>query len=329
MSKRLPQILFLLLPLCAVLGMVLYLRSRPKTVETVTPRLQTVVESLAVSGRVRGDVETAVGAQTGGVVRRVLVREGDIVSSGQIVARLDDTVLTGQTAQAEEAITTAEAQRAQAADAVSTACALLSQASRPPLPSDVARLKVDTRQAASVAQARLSAARQRLRELEAGPTREEREQAEAQARQARASAAQAKRDWERQRALLAEGAVAKAVVDSAETAAEVAQRAEENAGARLRQLNAGTRPELLAQARADVRAAEATLAGVKASGKEQLSSLLGSARPEEIQVAKARLREAEQALRVADARERKRGGLWMWRGVAGPIRLCAPRSAEP
>lgn len=305
-----------LLALVGLGGAVGYLRSRPREVEVVLPVEKVVVESIAASGRLRGQVETSVGAQTGGRVEQLFVREGDRVRSGQPIARLDDAVLGAQVSQNQSAIATAQATLSQADDAVGSAKASLALASRGPLDSDVARLKADVAQNVAVAKARLAGARQkqqaasrRLAELKKGPRQEEIDSARALAMQARASEDQARREQDRQKTLFDDGAVAQSAVDSAETAYWVARRARESADARLRQLTAGTRPEQLDQARADLRAAEAevqaalaTVTGAQRSGDAQLRSLLSSPRAEDIELARARLSEAVRARDVARSR---------------------------
>jgi len=304
------------IPLVAAGAGVAILRSRPPQIEVAVPVERVVVGSIAVSGRLRGEIETNVGAQAGGRVAEVPVREGDRVSQGQILARIDGTVLEAQRVQATSAVRTAgnqlrqarraaelaEQQRDAARDALATAEAQLALASRKPLASEFARLEAETAQAVAVAEARALAARQRLAELKAGPTREEREQAQAQAEQAKASLEQAERDLARQRELLRTGAVAASVVDSAATAAMVARRTHDAADARWRQIRVGTRPELLAQAEADLRAADATVAGAKASGKAQMDSLKASPRAEDVLVARRRVDEAKRAVLLAETR---------------------------
>ena len=316
MATSIPKAVWWVVPVVAAAGGVGWMRSRPVAVPVVAPVEKNVVTSIAVSGRLRGEIETNVGPQASGRVAAVLVREGDQVLSGQVVARIDDSVLQAQASQARVALATARAQLVQARsarsaakaqwaaadDAVRTADAQVRLASRPPLPSDFARLEAETRQAVAVAEARHLAARQRLRELEEGPTREERDQVEAQALQAKASYEQALRDWERQEGLSKDGAVSKAAVDSARTAATVARRAMETADARLRQVRAGTRSEVLAQAKADLAAADATLAGAKASGDAQRNTLRATPRPEDIRVAEGRRAEAIAARTVAHER---------------------------
>ncbi|MDX1931756.1 MAG: efflux RND transporter periplasmic adaptor subunit [Capsulimonadales bacterium] len=286
-------------------GGVLFMRSRPRAIATAHPVRKTVVESLSVAGRARGQVETSVGAQVSGRVAGVPVREGDRVKAGQILARLDDTTLQQQARQAETAVLTAEAQVAQATDAIATAEANLTLASRRPLSSDIARLKADIAQNVAVAEAKLAGARQRLAELKEGATREVRQQILAQVAQAKANLEQAERDYRRQQELVREGAVAQSAADNAQTARDVAQKTYDNLIARQAEVTVGTRPEQLAQAEAEVRAAQATVAGARASGAAQLRSLLANPRPEDVRVARDRVAEARRGREVAEARLRE------------------------
>ncbi|MBC8135032.1 MAG: efflux RND transporter periplasmic adaptor subunit, partial [Fibrella sp.] len=266
-----------------------------------------VAETVAASGEVRGRTETAVGAQTGGRVAALLVREGDVVRAGQVIARLDDRVLRSESAQSAESVRTAQVQLAQAADAIRTAQANLAVASRPPLASDIAKARADARQAVAVAEATLLGKRQRLAELRAGATSEQRSQIAAQVAQARVNLKQAERDYGRQKSLAGQGAVAQSVADAAETARDSARETLENLSAREAELGKAARSEQLAQAQAEIRAAEATVAGAKASGDAAVASLLALPRAEDVAVARARVVEAERAAdsarnRLAEAR---------------------------
>lgn len=281
------------------------LRSRGKSVETVTPQTRTVVESIAVTGTLRGRTETSVGAQINGRIAQMLVREGDHVWAGQPLARLDDAVARAQVDQASEAIRTAETQLAQAVDSVTTAEAQLHQTDRPTLASDIARVRADTAQNVAVAEAKLAGAKQRLAALQRGDTLEQRQQLEAQVEQAQASLELAQKDYARQQTLYRQGAVAPASLDSAEANRRVAQKTLDNLLARKRQQEIGPRAEDIAQAEADVRAAEATVTGAKATGEAQLRSLLAIPRVEDVIVARNRLREAERARLVAQSRLRE------------------------
>jgi len=291
-------------------------KMQPPKVETILPISRNVITSIAASGRLRGDVETSIGAQTGGRVARVLVHEGDKILTGTVVAELDTDVLSAQLGQATVGVATAKALLTQtmtqlgtakaqvmsAQDTVRTAKASLAQVSRPPLGSEVNRLKADVDQAVAVAEAKQAAARNRLSELRNGATKEERDQARAQLAQASAQVEQAEKDFNRQKALVKEGAVSKSALDAAETALTVAQRTHENADARLKQLTVGTRKEQIAQAEADLRAAEATLRGARASGEAQLQTLLSQPRKEDVLVAERKVAEAERARILAEYR---------------------------
>jgi len=305
-------------------------QNKPHAVEVVVPQRKLVVESLSASGRLRGEVETNVGAATGGRVIRLLVKEGQKVKKGQLLAQLDNQVLEAQRSQSQSQLRTLQEQLAQAQSGVRTAEAQLRQAKRGPLPDDVARLKADVAQSIAVAEAKVAsgqsrldgaqqkrlAAQQRLAELTAGSRREEIEQAEAQVRQSEANVIQAKRDSERQSELLAARAISRNQAEQAQTQLAVAEQTLESNRARLRQLKSGTRPEQLRQSEADLASAEAEVrtasaevvsaqasrTGATQSGQAQLRSLLASPRPEDVAVAEARLDEARRA--EATARQR-------------------------
>jgi HlyD family secretion protein len=68
---------------------------------------------IALSGRIEGD-DSAVAAKTAGKILEVTVREGDSVSAGQVIARLDDAQVRAKEDQARAALANAQA-KAQAA----------------------------------------------------------------------------------------------------------------------------------------------------------------------------------------------------------------------
>ncbi|MDH7568750.1 MAG: efflux RND transporter periplasmic adaptor subunit [Armatimonadota bacterium] len=172
------------------------------------------------------------------------------------------------------------------------------------------------------AQAALAAARAELARLEAGARPQEVAGAEAVVEQARAAAADAARTLARRRELFQQGFVSRQEVDSAQSAAERADAALEEARQRLSLLREGTRPEDLAAARARVRQAEvaasaaastaeqtvsaararvAAAEAALASAREDLELLRAGPRMEEIELARAQVREARAALESARA----------------------------
>ncbi len=240
---------------------------RPKEVAVTSPALTTITESIASSGRVRGVTETAVGAQAAGIVERLFIREGDRVSAGQRLAILKNDVAEARVAQAEVALTTAQA--------------TLTQVSRGALPSELEAAAAQVQQA----RAQLDQQRASLAQAEQSVA-----QARAQQRQVEEERDLASRQLERAGRLVDQGLIAKAEHDEAVTRFRVA----EQRVAAQRQAVAVNEASVRA-IRGGVGAAEANV-GVQ---EARLRTLEIGARPEDVAIARQRVREAEQALAVA------------------------------
>ena len=171
---------------------------RAKDVSVTRPVRASIIESIASSGRVRGVTETLAGAQAAGVVERLFVREGDRVSAGQRLAILKNDVAEARAAQAEAALTTAQA--------------TLVQVARGALPSEVDAA------AAQVQQARAQLAQQQSSLAQAEQTVV---QAEAQLAQHQAERELTARQLERAERLLERGLIARAEYDEALTRSRV------------------------------------------------------------------------------------------------------------
>ncbi len=145
-----------------------------------------------------GDVQAAstvdVFARVGGVVGRVLVVEGERVSPGQVLVRLDPRELRYQL---EQAMAARETQRVQVQQAEAQLRTL--------------RLQVDQARAA------LDVQRARLAQLLAGPAPEQVRQAEEQVRQARAAVEYSQAQLRRTEELYRQGFVPQQAVDAART----------------------------------------------------------------------------------------------------------------
>jgi len=81
----------------------------PPAVTTVMVSRQPLVQTVVATGRVRADSRVRLGVQITGVVRRVLVREGDTLSAGTLLIELDDRELAAAAAQARASLAQAEA----------------------------------------------------------------------------------------------------------------------------------------------------------------------------------------------------------------------------
>lgn len=80
-----------------------------------TPSLP--ADIVALSGRIEGD-DSAVAPKTSGKILEVTVREGDTVSAGQVIARLDDAQVRAQEDAARAALADAQAKSQGARDQI-------------------------------------------------------------------------------------------------------------------------------------------------------------------------------------------------------------------
>jgi RND family efflux transporter MFP subunit len=252
--------------IAVVVGSAIWRGAPPPTVTLVHPTLTTITETIASSGRVGGATETLVGAQAQGVVQQLDVKEGDRVIAGQRLALLKNDVAVAQVAQAEQTVNTARSQ--------------VTQAARGPLSSEVEAATGQVRQAEA-----------QTTQQRAAVTQAERSVAQARAllNQLTAERDQASQESTRSRALFEQGLVARADYEKTQTMVRVAQ---ERVAAQ-RQAIAFAEANV-AQARAGLEASQANLRVQQA----HLQTVQSGAHPEDVQVARQRLREAEQTLRV-------------------------------
>jgi multidrug efflux pump subunit AcrA (membrane-fusion protein) len=198
--RRWAIVLIVLVGVLAV-TLAVWWRQQAKDVSVTQPTRARITESIASSGRVRGVTETLVGVQAAGVVERLFVREGDRVAAGQRLAILKNDVAEARVAQADAALTTAQA--------------TLIQVARGALPSELEAA------AAQVQQARAQLDQQRASLAQA-------EQAVVQAK-AQLALHQAERDLAvrhlaRAERLLERGLIARAEHDEAITRARVVEQ---------------------------------------------------------------------------------------------------------
>ncbi len=284
---KLPRwLLFALLAVLVTVGL-LALRNRPVLVDVVRPQQQTLAEVLALSGRVHGVEESQLAPEVAGTLERLLVAEGQSVKKGQKLAELDLERLRGQLEQAEERVQVAKAQ--------------LAVASRKPLPSEIEQVRSEVEGQNRASSANLEKARQALLELERGPRIEQIEQARAVLREATALVEQEEREAQRQSTLAAQGAVSRQTAEQAATQAATAREQQRNAEARLAELQNGTRPEQLSQARQEVAAAQALLTEAERAGAARLEQILEQPRAEDVKLAQAQVGETLSMLKVSRA----------------------------
>jgi RND family efflux transporter MFP subunit len=80
----------------------------PPSVKTVTTQKGALLETWKISGFIQGDENTQVASKVAGRLSEIFVNEGDQVSAGQTIARIDAQEITDQTAGANDTLTNLE-----------------------------------------------------------------------------------------------------------------------------------------------------------------------------------------------------------------------------
>ncbi|MBI1355060.1 MAG: HlyD family efflux transporter periplasmic adaptor subunit [Acidobacteria bacterium] len=210
----------------------------------MSSRNQGPENAIEVSGNIRV-TEVAIAFKTPGKLAERLVDEGDVVTKGQVVARLDTEPLLRQRDRAEAAIAAAQARISQ------TEAALR-----------YARESV----ASSVAQrtAEVAASDAALRELERGSRPQEIQQAQAAVETARVQAGEAARNLERARTLFDTQDISAQDFDRFQAAADAAKANLKQVEERLALVREGPRREQIEGAEAQKQRAQAALRGANA-----------------------------------------------------------------
>ena len=239
---------------------------------------------LKVSGFLEAD-QIRVGSRVGGRVLAVHAEEGDRVKAGQLLLELEPYDLIERKAEA-----AAELERRRAE---------LRRLEKGFRPEEVAQ--------ADAVRARLAA---RLAELEKGPRQQEIDAAEARVREADALVELARAEHARATRLAAAGTASAEELERAVSALKVAEEQRNARGQELALLKEGTRPEVVAQAKAQLAEAEAALALVRAGYRE-----------EDKAQARAAVAAAEASLRALDERVNELKVIAPMDGVVEALRL--------
>jgi len=256
----------------------------PSHAVTVQPAATaTVTETVEVTGDVTAAEDTTIGAKNTGRVVSVYVKDGDLVSAGQIVAQLDTTSLVAQLQQA-------DAQVAQAMSSASTAQSSLSQAIKN---ANVGPLKSSA--GVHQAEAQVAAAKAALAKAQNGARPEERKQAEANVASTKSTLDTQTKELNRIKTLVAQGALAGNRLDQQQNAVDTARGQYDNAVAALALIRNGTRTEDIQAAEEQVRVAQAGLKTAQA--QKDLDPLL----QDQIDTAKAQVANSRALLSSARA----------------------------
>jgi HlyD family secretion protein len=185
-----------------------------------------------------------------GRISEVLVKEGEHVRKGQLLARLENKELQSKVDQAEAVKSGAQAKQVQGNDAVG-------------LTSSTAEQQVNQASAA------VDAAQAQLKALQNGARKEDRAKAEIQVQATSKAFNIATDNLNRIKALFAQGAVPQAKVDEVTLDYQKAKAEYEAADQQLKIVENGARPEEIKAAMAQVDQAKATLA-LAETGRDQV-----------------------------------------------------------
>lgn len=274
MSRR--TILVLLVLVLITVGVWFATAKPPLDVETARVERGTVLESLDEDGLVRSDVEADLAVPVAGRLERFLVRTGDRVRQGQIVAYVERD-------SQEASVQRARAERKAAESAVEQA---RQRAAAEGVAADAAVLE---------AEAAAEAAEARLQTVEEGTRSQDLESARAALQQAEAAEREAASAAKRARTLLKKGYIPPSEAEAADTRLASARSALQQARSRLSLAREGARPSEREAARADRDRAMAARGTAEARRMQALTAA------QEVEAAQARLEAAKAAVEQAQA----------------------------
>jgi HlyD family secretion protein len=177
-------------------------------VQTVAVERKSAAITISANGTVKPERSTNISPQTSGLLKQLLVNEGDLVQQGQVIAYMDDAVLQAQRMQAE---------------------------------------------------GKLNSAQFKLKKLLAGNRAQEVGQAQAQLDEARASLNQAELKLKQDQELFGERAISRRELENSQANRDTALAKVHQSQQSLDLQQAGSRPEDIAAAQAEVTAAEGEL----------------------------------------------------------------------
>ncbi|MBC7250590.1 MAG: efflux RND transporter periplasmic adaptor subunit [Anaerolineae bacterium] len=278
-----------------------------QTGEEVTPEALPDVFSSVVSasGEVVPLHRATLASELGGQIVAIGVKEGDTVEAGQVLLQLDAADLVQAVAQAEAALSAAQAQLAR-----------VKAGARPEEIAAAEGAVAAAEAQLAAAQANLSAAQAELARVQAGARPEEITIAEISVERAQTAKEMAERLYE----LIAYRPGAE--VSEAAFNAKLAAHDLDLAKAQLNLLKAGATAQELALAQAQVRAAEAQVRAAEAAvtqARAQLDLLKAGASAEDIAISEAQVAQAQAALEAAKANLNKATLVAPFSGTVGAI----------
>jgi len=233
-----------------------------RRVQTVTVDRSDTAITISANGTVQPAQSVNVSPKSSGVLKQLLVKEGDRVETGQILAYMDDSNFQGQLIQAQAQVANTQAN--------------LNKLESGNRPQEIAQ-----------AQEQLAAAQANLDKLIAGNRPQEIAQSRSQLAAAEANLQQAELNFNQNQRLFASGALSQREFDTSRTALATARAQVEQAKQATNLQQTGTRPEEIAAARAQVEQL-----------KQALSLQQEGSRSEDIEAARAQVMNAQGQLKT-------------------------------
>lgn len=224
------------------------------SVKTITLVAASVPNDVSASGTVRPLVEAKIAPKIMSNVAGVYVHEGDHVSRGQVLIRLESRDLRAQVAQAEAGLSAASAGSGRAYTAIDLQ-------------------KAQTSTGIASAEAGLNAAREQLSLVKAGPRKQQRAQARFAVAQAEAQLKNAEVELNRMKRLYEQDVVPKQRLDGAQTNYDVAKAQYDSAKEQASLTEEGSREQEIGAAQQQVRQAEEALRMARASAIQNKMSV--------------------------------------------------------
>lgn len=275
--------------------------------------LESTVDARGIISAGQGKISRPAPAVAGRLLS-VLVKEGDYVSAGHVIAVIDNQPQQAAVAGARSAVSVSEALAAEAE--ISHRAASDEQAAAVRLANlTLATAKLDRDGAVRTAENQLLAAETDLKKTKNGPRAQEVVQADQAVTQANVTRNRAHGELERTKLLLQGGIASRRQLEDAQSAADVAESAYKSAMAQASLMHAGARPEdvdaaqirvdgaaeALKLARADGEAHVAQAEAAVHQAKQSVLSVQAKARDSQAQAAAALQKRSDLAAALATA----------------------------
>jgi HlyD family secretion protein len=262
---------------------------------TQTVERKTMPVKISANGIVKADRSINLSPKTAGTIKALLVKEGDRVRQGQVIALMDDSSLRGQLAQYQGQLLQQQANLQQLQAGNRPQDIAKAEAQLAEVKANLQQLQAGNRpQDIAKAEAQLAEVRANLQQLQAGNRPQEIAQATARLQQSQATLKQRERDWQRYQELYRSGAISGQILEQKRAERDVSQNQVLEYQQALALQKAGTRSEQIDQAQAKVQQQAQVVALLKAG-----------TRKEEISQARAKVEQQIQAVALLKAGTRK------------------------